>query len=572
MSIVTDTLGQIIVVAKLDDITGNWTEGAGGTAIFSYGTSQDFKSLWGLDSSEGLQGIADKLYLAEGKRTIVIVWDGIPEGDTGEVITTRYLTPIDWAVAFSLSVHDKAIADKKANGKAEYPELRIIILDLNSHLVSNADGFRFLKQFPDALQWVKIVGPLQAEELIEDLRPPAKKLKSLKDGIEESDMDLIRRVWASNLTEPSAPGDHHAIANLVGPLLLLGESLIENENVKALKALVKTLKLIPEGKEEPFPWINWDDPAWSEKLKRVSGVDKLNLILIDDQYDQGWGQVLCRAVGAKYEKMDKSDTLLSIGNNSEKNIYVKAAASSEFLRRRLGDLLSERKGNGKDHLDERFKFKIDEGENNASEILLLDLRLFSGKSSVEVDFIKRLCDIAVNFVDNNDSQESHWRGVQEVKNLPWKGFSSAEIERVRKWCVSEERNKDGEDSEYIEALTFLPRIIALTDLSLPIVLFSSTGRRAITDNLKDYGNIITDFDKPKLTVDVPDDIAKQTKSKFQNAIEKALDLCHARLFVSNVRFVSPITYNHAKCSHFEVYIDESGAPEQRHFVVGGLLI
>jgi hypothetical protein len=275
----------------------------------------------------------------------------------------------------------------------------------------------------------------------------------------------------------------------------------------------------------------------------------------------------CR--GGIYSTASSDIEELGSYKDGKNEVVVKAAASANCLLKLL------------DGTDKRFNFNICNDVTNDAEILFLDLRLFSGKPSEEVKFIQSLCDLAVKFVDNNDSQELHWRGVQKIKNLPWPGFSSSEIESVRNWCVSEKRNKDGEDSEYIEALTFLPRILALTDLSLPIVLFSSTGRRDIAETLKEYGNIITDFDKPKFTVDMPDDIAKQTKDKFQMAIVKALNLLHGRQMCIKVNNLiskaatspsmisaSPQSQNY---SHIEIYLDESGEVGETSFAVGGVI-
>jgi hypothetical protein len=276
-------------MAKMSAIVKVLTEIANdpeGTQIYSY--RDDFPDLWKFDSLPQV-------------KTYVIVWDDIPPGKQDVVATSKYLTPIDWAVAFSLAVHDKATAGKTP----VYPDLRILILDLNSH-ASNADSVRLVNQSQDrsvmSMPWVRLFRPLDADKLIDNLRG-TDEVKSMKDAITTSDMGIISNVWAAFLTKPSTPGDHHAIANLIGPLLLLGDSATEDEHVKALRSLMRALKLILEGEKAPFPWVDWNDPIWSERLPRAKAADKLNLILIDDQYHQGWGQVLCQAVGAEYIRL-----------------------------------------------------------------------------------------------------------------------------------------------------------------------------------------------------------------------------------------------------------------------------
>lgn len=583
-------------MSKIVDVLDQIVKGNEGIKIFSY--RDKFATLWNLD---------------EKSSTIVIVWDDIPPRQQDVVATNKYLTPIDWAVAFSLAVHDAALKDDPKS--PSYKDLRILILDLNSQSVSNADSVRLVKQSPYrslmSMPWVRLYRPAvsnnpenkkpewDAVDLINNIKGIGdNNVPSLKESVEKEkpDMDLIRNIWAAFLTKPSTPGDHHAIANLVGPLLLMGKPPVDvneqdqrvdgkkqDSHVEALRNLMKALGLIPnkakeekskapgtEQQEDPLlregpPWIKWDAPEWKQRLDKVLNKDggKLNLILIDDQYQQGWGEVLCQAVGAT-----QKSKICGIGSHitaSGKEILVKASVSPDCL---LSSL---------DGKDQRFNFNICSDPAKDAEILFLDLRLFAGKRSEEVKFFESLCDIAAKFVDNNDSKEERWKGVEKVKDLPWTGFSSTEIERVRTWSESDNKNKQGEDSAYIEALTFLPRILSLTDLSLPIVIFSSTGRRDIAEKLKGYGNIITDFDKPKFTVDMPDDIAEQTKRKFQEAFAKAMGCLAIRKHLNDLfKECKTVSIPNRSVSENDLfaalYIDESGdGSADSPLVLGGIM-
>lgn len=524
------------------------------TNIYIRSYRESFGYLWELDK------------LPQNK-TYIIVWDDIPHREKNDVVaTSKYLTPIDWAVAFSLAVHDKGTAEKKEDGKPIYPDLRILILDLNSQSVSNADSVRFVNQSKDkgimSMPWIRLYRPLDAEDFIKHLRSLG-SVSSMKSDIEKSDMGIIRNVWAAFLTKPSTPGDQHAIANLVGPLLLMGDETGADHHTKALRSLMEALGLIPQKvKEEELkkvllskenPWITWDTQKLEKVLKEEG---KLNLILIDDQYHPGWGEVLCQAVGLEYKPASSATCgMTEIGNPSDGKVTVKASASAEFIL----DLL--------DGTDQRFNFNICSDPAKDAEILFLDLRLFSGEDKKEQEriFFKRLVEIAEKFIDRQD--------------LPWPGFDSEKLKDVREWCKNKEKR---ETEPYVEALTLLPRILSLTDMSLPIVIFSSTGRRDIAETLKPYGNIITDFDKPKFTVDMPEDIAEQTKAKFEKALGKALSILHGR----NVcRYVQVLGQKAKSClpmkpekttirpfKHVEIYLDESGRVDGSIFSVGGLVL
>lgn len=516
--------------------------------------SESFENLWELD----------KLVSVPQDKTYVIVWDDIPHKEKNDVVSTsKYLTPIDWAVAFSLAVHDKAAAEKKEDGKpkSEYPDLRILILDLNSQSVSNADSVRFFKLSPQTMPWVRLYRPLDAEDFINNLRSPD-AVSSMKDEIEKTDMGLIRNVWAAFLTKPSTPGDHHAIANLVGPLLLMGEDEKPDQHTKALRSLMKALGLIPQQSKGELlskgkPWIPWDDPKWAERLSRLTkDGGKLNLILIDDQWKTGWGEVLCKAVGAEYKESasSASSAMLEIGRSKDDKVIIKAAASAV-------DLLSLLDGT-----DKRFNFNICSDPAKDAEILFLDLRLFSGegedKKEQERTFFKGLVEIAEKFIGRQD--------------LPWPGFDSKKLKDVKEWCESKGKR---ETEPYVEALTLLPRILSLTDMSLPIVIFSSTGRRDIAEKLKWYGNIITDFDKPKFTVDMPEDVAEQTKRKLKTALGKTFQILKARQKcktiiargneISKTLSAVQAIQTQANNIYIELFVDESRDDINNKFSVGG---
>jgi hypothetical protein len=519
--------------------------------LFSYKEDNDFKKLWGFDP---------KL----SNKTIVIVWDDIAgtkqKGETGSLVdTSKYLTPIDWAVGYSLSFYGEAKNVKEGIG--EYPDLKILIVDSASDKASQSDSVKFVYQAPDkriiSMPWIGLYSKEKFEVGIGSL-------PSMKESYKEKahDLDSIKRIWAASLTRPSTHGDHHAIANLVGPLLLM-EEVGGDLHVNALQALMRSIGLLPDHKEgnasdengeamlcAKNPWVDVEE----------YNSDKLKLILIDDMFQISWGKILCRAVGLDYEKPfgdDEKDQLVEISKydaGQDAKIVVKATSSAEWILERLESF---------DKKDNRFNFSLD-NDCDSKEILFLDLRLYSGNFKKEVVFFEKLA----NFANQHFKKDAN-------RNLPWPGITNDEIAEIQGWI--ENSDKKQEDPEYIKALTLLPRILALTDLSLPIVLFSSTGRRDITEKLKPYGNIITIFEKPRFSVDIPLDIALQTKRKFQNAMEISHMILQARQKCRAIIDAGSKVHNGIedlsdKKYHVELFIDESYLEESHEntIFVGGL--
>jgi hypothetical protein len=526
---VKNALEQVIALFDLKDIR-----------IYLYKEKNDFNALW--DFPELSETV-------KNQSAIVIVWDGIPEKKRADYVDTgKYLTPVDWAVGFSLYSKNKSP--------------KIIIIDALSNLSGSDSNLSII---PQIMPWV----------FIPKMNDILNCLCQLPKPETEADMGFIRNVWAARLTRPSDPGDHHAIANLVGPLLLTDEET--DSHITALRNLMAAVELLPkeDKKAESLlksnsPWINWHSSEWEEKLNGVLRTDtKLNLVLVDDMwFTAGWGKMLCWAVGATYDYVntDRSDKTkpIKIGSTNDKKMVVYAASSAQWLINKLKNL----KNAGT--MDQRFQFSLidEEVTKNSLEILFLDLRLFTEKdiSNKEVEFYKDLLSIAEEFEQSKDS------------DLPWDGFKKeGEINKIKTWLDSEDKKR--EVDEHITALTFLPRILALTDLSLPIVLFSSTGRRDIAEMLKPYGNIITVFDKPKFTVDIPENIAKQTARKFHDAVEKALLILEGRNLCKKLFGLFQTNQGNqtgwssvSEIKHIEVYLDETDKTTAKYFTVGGLVL
>lgn len=492
---------------------------------FSYKNNESFNDLWN--------------FKTKGVERIVIVWDGIPQRiSTDPVNTGKYLTPVDWAAAFALSIYNNNPET------TSYPKLKVIILDIYTEETSALRAGRTL------MPWVRVIRQGK-EDIISSLFD--NNQENMRDsfadsGSDKPDMVALKNFWASMITRPSDPGDHHALANLIGPLLLIDDAGFGkgDPQIKALRTLMEAIGLMPSRTKEnedllKNKWIDWTE----YKLNDLAGnYNDISFILVDDMWQSGWGRILCHAVGATYEEKARVLELdfTQIGTDENGKIIVKATASADSILKKLERLIKEGKK------DNRFELSFG-GSDKLLEVLFLDLRLFAGKKTdSERKFFERVVNLAENFAVEGSKENE----------FPWRGFSEAEIDSVRRWIENKDKKAKIEDTDYILALTFLPRIIALMDLSLPIVLFSSTGRRDIVELFKDYGNIITVFDKPKFTVDIPVDIAKNTKGKFQTAIEASLAILVGRKKCKMIYGLKPERAREADGNkkHIELYIDE----------------
>ena len=193
---------------------------------------------------------------------------------------------------------------------------------------------------------------------------------------------------------------------------------------------------------------------------------------------------------------------------------------------------------------------------SARAILFLDLRLFSGREKHEFPFLRQLLTIA--------KQEVEGSGVY----LPWRPFAAAELEEMETAIVNESRDSEG----YQLALTLLPRLLAQWDPVLPIVIFSSTHQRIVLEALKDYGNLITDFQKPMFFTGAnTEEFIEDCRRRFRTAMEKAIRIVKTRSAVRALRTAG--TKRQGESSHrvVEIFVDESMPTDRSYLSVGAIV-
>lgn len=145
--------GKLINDRSYPDSSSDWL-------VASYKDKDDFAYLWGKDFLKWVK--------FDGKRNVVVVWDGVPDADG----RFDYITPVYWAMALSY----RLLQGKKGTGNA-IPELRIFICDVSQQ--SKASAFcRALPDICEGVPWLRIYRPTGVtkdywgnfECLIEDIK------------------------------------------------------------------------------------------------------------------------------------------------------------------------------------------------------------------------------------------------------------------------------------------------------------------------------------------------------------------------------------------------------------------
>ena len=109
-------------------------------------------------------------------------------------------------------------------------------------------------------------------------------------------------------------------------------------------------------------------------------------------------------------------------------------------------------------------------------------------------------------------------------------------------------------------LTLLPRLVAHVDPTLPIVLFSSTGRRDIVGKLKGYESIFTQFSKPHLMLGPSAEVAERARDTLGGALKAAEQLATGRLGIKRILSSAGVgeakVEDYSSYEHAALYIDK----------------
>ena len=457
-----------------------------------YSNPKDFAWLWGLASSDG----SVESWIAAGGENLLILWDGMPDGlDVPPVNVTYELTPYDWAV--SLSRHLLA-------GEAP-PAMRIILLDLVGPQFRYTFAWQLRQAVLAGCPWLRSIpaydgaDPRHAADLdrLQDMRRLVPPLNAAPDG--SASVNALMQAWVGHLSRDASK---HDVNNLLAPLILLdrlGAPRASHLGSSALLQHARWLGLAPasptRGKRTERRTGLWVDAIG---LAKELGTE-VRFVLIDDQAET-WAPVLAAALRLDSEETRvQRDRLERIARSKCGSVSLYACSTPEPLLTHLEHRLAEKRTPG-GLVDWRFQIGFTGDEPAALEILLLDLRLT---------------------VDSEEATAQERRVRKLVRQL------DERLGGAWPWHVRLKAYPNREDRGY-PAATLLARLIASVDLSLPVIIFSATAQRRVTEVLRPYQTVITAFEKPRILGNVTDDFVESARVQWNAAIRSAARILRTR--------------------------------------------
>jgi hypothetical protein len=499
------------VSGSLDD----WHPEHTNVLVLSYRSAFEF--LWRFD-----QAFLDWL---RAPNVMVLVWDETPP-DTGQPSTIRtrdYVTALDWAAACAMAV-SRAHQSSPAS---------LIVVDLASAQQPSADAVKLLPRLQDStcpvVPWLHILpATLMPSLLTQVLR------SAVAPAAHASFTGLLSQLWTRALGDPAKPGDRHAIANLVGPRVLLGALepgatpvAAPTRHVTALDAQLKLLGIMAAPADDPLPPLG--RLVWEEQFDTV--------VLIDDMADHGWSDVLSR--------------LLDL-NAGEIVVVQQVDTDQAFGPAQNQSLLAFLKASFAEDTSTIFDHPL----TGARPLVFLDLRLFAHyDAELRRAFVRDLLAVA----------ESANRC-----RLPADAIPHSDLDDIRAW-LDDAHDVEGPGDRLV--LTLLPRLLALASPLTPFVIFSTATHRLMFNKLEPYPNLILEFEKPVFFSGDFDAAIARTHRLFATAVSRASRFARAARTCRSAASASA----HAlvvdrSLPVLEVYVDESEPRDRQHMSVGGLLV
>lgn len=502
--------------------------------VFDYAT--DFDELWRMELSSD---------------NVVVLYARTPgDGRVSPVNTAQFLSPLIWALC------------AKSAGKVR----RVAILYDASARHSALSGlhhyFDLLRQ--DALPWLRVAQSrdLRFDDVVRflgfDVDIPDEA--AARDTVATL-LDALRQ----RLTDSSAPDDRHAISNLVGPFLLLGRqptSVGDASNAEAdhIAALLRVLIACGLSKV---------DAATTPVAEPVQLSFPLGtrLFILDDQWRHGWGEWVCsqvagvgfeppRVIGDGWTCISSASSQTAVFASADPSVLLGSPMAPGPLRLTAGKR------------DKRFELSVG-GDGNTTDVLLLDIRLFAGGGPSERSWTNSLIELCRLF---------------EGEGYAWPGFRKDELDEIQAWAVENDPGQPQAASVATRARGLIGRLVALTDLSLPIVLFSSTADADYLEQFRDYGNVITTFHKPRTFGPSADDDRDYFATILRIALGQASVLINARSLVrlvqkwaregraKAVELEATAGAPDDRWTYAEVYVDESGTGGGNITKAGGYIV
>ena len=484
-------------------------------AVFSYKNEDHFRYLWGLDGKEGIFSILKGLDRWAKELTVVIVWDGMPDGGPGSGSVHSFVGPYDWALALSWGIYGFG-----GNGEPNVNvKLRVFILDARTERESSF-ATRLISSQLDLLPWIQgyqVISPdwnveMFMKDLSESMKITTHGDSSLRDRTRDA-VGLTRDLWYQTLLKVE---NRHSVANQIAPWLLteglpqeLQRRQLRRPSVvhKALHSILRYSNLLKEGEE-------FQGRSIAEEIRKISCVqdivfqrrNQVKFMLVDDHYALGYDNVLgCMLFGREYDPTQWSSAQYQQGDRR-----LECAGSLGWIY---------------EHLKKYKKTQLEYEHKNGDQSGLWKKwwkqprRLFEGK-----------CDVLfldLRFWDNDTGrQEVMEKLVAYAESLHVKENPDEDIQ----FALEAAKTAIGEGGGFpLEALTLLPLLLSHLDRTLPIILFSSSHQRAVSEMLRHRRNIITNFAKPMISGYGEKIPLKRSIYALASAVNKALDLHESRI-------------------------------------------
>lgn len=447
-----------------------------------------FKALWALDknnvpTTELGKQLLDNL--ADANKTIILV-----DVDSSTVIASDKFGPhvsaLDWAHAVYFALMQR---------KCHLP--RIAILDLRdpkNEVMREYERFKPLggvEYFLHTADGVDAFG-----EWLKHLSNGKAASEFLTSRDVKEKVNLAFKLWAVGVGHSNSRASHHEINNAAGPLALAA-SCPDGLRVKS-KVLAAHLEqgrqtssqhLSAAAMMRAFDWFREDQFQLNANTTQSQIASAY--ILIDDQY-QHWSPILSATLGA--------EPISLINQEYDPARVIRALLDV------IRDLIDSA-GNVRRPLRGKLLF------STHLEILILDLRFFSREEGeIEKEVISQIVELAEYAI--------------KKKSLCRKDIEP-DLYAVKSWLLQLGLNGaiDTESNEYLRALTLLPQLLASLDDTYPIIMFSSTRQRLISDCLKPYDNIVQSLAKPSFF--------SYSESHLQQSFSAHLDeaLLHAEKYL-----------------------------------------
>lgn len=434
------------------------------------------------DAADDLWNQLDTASPAGQFSNYVVVLDDLPEDwRTNHPFRPElWLTPWDWAIGVSARL---------IREPATIPPLgfRCWVVDLLSPTFEpGRQRFKIASAFVPWIRWYRpsIVSAtryaVDTSQLWSDLAA-CSSMPTLDVGTAStSGARPLPSIWLNLL---AAPGDRHAIGNLVGPLLLAeGVEARSGERLPLrldwatvhfrtlLRSVGFGVRRSPTKTKRPEPVVNTKHFKSSIDRDFLGQMRRVRWLLADDHAPHGYHDAVSAILfgGSMEPESVAPDGAVTKWTGDSRELSLRSTTSPNEL---LADIRNT-VGSGKEWDKPRLL-----GESTF-DILLLDLRLFPDSTTESASLEER--QFLVQLLEFCRS-----------KQLPSDKRLASAID-----AADHRRNGGVED---LAALTLLPLLLSHADPSLPIVLFSSSHQHEIAQAFSHRPNIITAFSKPIVT-------------------------------------------------------------------------